>query len=227
MGIETDGGYGWYGTYDINFTANGNTIDNWDNGLVVYQCPSSCAASNFTSVLATRNTVTNNNIGILVDGGQITGPIHVNNNHIQGNALYGIRNTATQTTVDGSNNWWGATGGPTLGGTQPASTGDTVGTNITYSPYLTGVDYAHWQPSGAITVIARHHRHSRPADQCDHAGGRGAAELPHLPRGPAPERRSEHRQPQHHAGAGYHHLPAGAAERGRQHRRHRSPLRRA
>ena len=64
-----------FGAADINFVANHNTINHWDTGLDIFQCSPSCTGSNFNNVVASNNTITNNNIGILVEGGQITGPI--------------------------------------------------------------------------------------------------------------------------------------------------------
>lgn len=148
VAIETDGGYG---AADIDFFASGNVINDWDYGIVVYQCPSGCAAGNFSSVVATKNTITNNRIGMSVEGGHINPTVRFNHNHLVGNSEYGIRNTATTTTVDGTNNWWGATTGPITPGGSPMA-GDPVGPNVIYTPFLVGQDYAHLTPGNAITV---------------------------------------------------------------------------
>jgi hypothetical protein len=152
IAIESDGGYG---TPDLDFLASGNVVNHWDYGIVVYQCPSGCTGSNFTNAIATRNTVTNNRIGMSVEGGHINPVVHFNNNHLSGNTEYGIRNIATTTTVDATNNWWGAVTGPITPGGSPISPlvpGDPVGPNVNYTPFLVGQDYTHLTPGNEVTV---------------------------------------------------------------------------
>ncbi len=179
IALETDGGFG---AADINFVANHNTINHWDTGLDIFQCSPSCTGSNFNNVVASNNTITNNNIGILVEGGQITGPIHLNNNHIQGNTLYGIRNTTSPATiVDGSNNWWGATGRSNTRRHQP-------GNNRRH-----GRHQHQLQPVRGRTGLCPpdtgqpdhcprgHQGHPRPVHQFDHPGRNRPAELSDFP----------------------------------------------
>jgi hypothetical protein len=73
---------GMYGTYDIDFTATGNTVRYWQWGFELYE-------------------YSPNNL--------ISAEIHYNN--IEGNTDYGIYNYLTKT-FDATNNWWGSTDGP-------------------------------------------------------------------------------------------------------------------
>jgi parallel beta-helix repeat protein len=73
---------GMYGTYDIDFTATGNTVRYWQWGFELYEYAP-------------------NNL--------ISAEIHYNN--IEGNTDYGIYNYLTET-FDATNNWWGSVDGP-------------------------------------------------------------------------------------------------------------------
>jgi parallel beta-helix repeat protein len=88
-----------------------------------------------------NNILTGNNIhdntyglcGILADSGYGGVSTSINFNNIYDNTNYGVKNTGYQT-VDATNNWWGATDGPSEVG---PGNGDAVSTNVDYDPWLT------------------------------------------------------------------------------------------
>jgi Ca2+-binding RTX toxin-like protein len=98
-------------------------------------------------VTLTGNTLTGNQFGLRLGepGKNNVGPtnVHVNQNNINGNVNGNGMINVTQTVADATCNWWGAGTGP--GGAGPGS-GDTVGTSITFSPWLVGP-----APGGACT----------------------------------------------------------------------------
>ena len=97
---------GMYGTYDIDFTATGNTVRYWQWGFELYEY----APSNL-----------------------ISAEIHYN--IIEGNTSYGILNYLT-TTCNAEANWWGHKSGPYHGTTNPDGVGNAVSDNVDYSPWL-------------------------------------------------------------------------------------------
>ena len=95
----------------------------------------------------TKNTVTNNDVGIQVQAGQTSNAQstdgfdrgnaaafsgHINNNGITANTL-GLRATGLSSVADGECNWWGAISGPSSVGT---GTGDEVSTDVDFLPWL-------------------------------------------------------------------------------------------
>lgn len=58
----------------------------------------------------------------------------VHNNNIEGNASFGMRVDGASGVVNATNNWWGASDGPS--GVGPGS-GDAVTINVNFSPFLT------------------------------------------------------------------------------------------
>ena len=68
-------------------------------------------------------------------GGLPTGvQLYVNSNNIAGNSTFGINNGGISETIDATNNWWGASDGPS--GSGPGS-GDAVSANVDFDPFLT------------------------------------------------------------------------------------------
>lgn len=85
-------------------------------------------------VTATYNTITGGEIGIFIPSTRPdTGIAPVaNNNNIDGNTLFGVKNDAAYL-IDAEKNYWGSLDGP--GGEGPG-TGDGVSTDVDYSPWL-------------------------------------------------------------------------------------------
>ena len=116
-------------------TVENNTIDNAEWGLYLY--------------VTTNLTVQGNTVKNCSDSGIYMKDDHanclINNNNIYGNTNYGINNTdgATYaTTVDATNNWWGAANGPSgdygrvnLDG-KVIGKGDAVSDNVYWDPWL-------------------------------------------------------------------------------------------
>ncbi|MDQ2807761.1 MAG: C25 family cysteine peptidase [Chloroflexota bacterium] len=91
-----------------------------------------------STVLLTCNTITRNDVGLYMEqpGGAVANAtLHQNN--IYGNITYGVQN-ATTTTIDATNNWWGAASGPQHA-SNPGGTGDPVSDFVTFTPFLTSV----------------------------------------------------------------------------------------
>ena len=106
-GIAIQGTAG-YGAFALSMVVTGNIITNWEYG-VAFDCASGGCGAGFSN-------------------------LHVNNNSILGND-HGVANDMpTGPAIDAANNWWGSTTGP--GGVGPGS-GDPVGANVTFSPFLT------------------------------------------------------------------------------------------
>lgn len=85
------------------------------------------------------NGVSTYDVGASSFGGLPTGAqLYVNFNNIAGNSGYGINNGAASSseTIDATNNWWGASDGPS--GVGPG-TGDAVSFNVDFNPFLTKV----------------------------------------------------------------------------------------
>jgi parallel beta-helix repeat protein len=76
-------------------------------------------------------------IGISIFSGSTGAEAH--NNNIEDNASFGMRVDGTSGVVNATNNWWGASDGPS--GIGPGS-GDTVTTNVDFSPFLTAPNTA-------------------------------------------------------------------------------------
>ncbi len=106
----------------------GNTIDNFDMGIDIYEN---------ADVTLTENDITNNDYGVYTnadagEGWAQTVVAHCNN--IVGNSDYGVDNSANSATFDAENNWWGDASGPTHAG-NPGGTGDVVSDNVDYDPW--------------------------------------------------------------------------------------------
>jgi parallel beta-helix repeat protein len=65
--------------------------------------------------------------------------VEAHNNNIEGNASFGMQVDGTSGVVNATNNWWGASDGPS--GAGPGS-GDAVGANVNFSPVLTAPNTA-------------------------------------------------------------------------------------
>ncbi|HOU41576.1 MAG TPA: right-handed parallel beta-helix repeat-containing protein, partial [Promineifilum sp.] len=110
VGVETDAGYG---SLDINVTVTKNLIHNWETGVVVYECTGGgCAASTFSNVDVNRNSIVGNTDGFYAD-------------------------TVDPNETDGTCNWWGDASGPSGAG---SGTGDTVSTEVDFTPWLYSSD---------------------------------------------------------------------------------------
>jgi parallel beta-helix repeat protein len=97
------------------------------------------------SLLRSTGVVIDSNIvRDTVDAGSIRGVgisvissstgVEAHDNNIEGNASFGMQVDGTSGVVNATNNWWGASDGPSGGG--PGS-GDAVTTNVDFSPFLT------------------------------------------------------------------------------------------
>jgi hypothetical protein len=85
------------------------------------------------NVTITHNVITNmDDAGIFIDTGTVSDSVSATRNSLSGNGD-GLRNSSTQV-ANGTCNWWGDASGPS--GAGPGS-GDTVSTNVAFSPWLT------------------------------------------------------------------------------------------
>jgi parallel beta-helix repeat protein len=80
--------------------------------------------------------ITNNDIGIHVNGNIINNHPTLINNNIFDNITYGMKNSTPGYIVNAENNWWGHATGP--GGVGPGS-GDAVSAGVDYDPWLTEI----------------------------------------------------------------------------------------
>jgi len=135
-------GGGWSGSFveEPTATITGNTLNNCDMGIDLYEN---------ADITATGNTITNCDYGIKTNSSNSetwSQTVVANSNNIVGNLTYGIDNTANSPTINATNNWWGNASGPSGDG---PGTGDAVSTNVNFIPWLTNpVGYVA-PPSGA------------------------------------------------------------------------------
>lgn len=99
---------GGFGSFDIDLTATKNLIHNWEYGVYVLECSGSCSGTTFTNV-------------------------DINRNSIVSNTEYGMFADTLTPVTDGTCNWWGDASGPS---DQGPGTGDKVGADITFTPWL-------------------------------------------------------------------------------------------
>ncbi|HRQ14000.1 MAG TPA: right-handed parallel beta-helix repeat-containing protein [Promineifilum sp.] len=97
-----------FGSYDIDLTATKNIIHNWEYGVYVLECSSGCTGTDFANVAINRNSIV-------------------------GNTEYGMLADTLTPVTDGTCNWWGDASGPSEEG---PGTGDKVGVDIDYTPWL-------------------------------------------------------------------------------------------
>jgi parallel beta-helix repeat protein len=90
-----------------------------------------------TGSTVTGNTVTGADVGIDIDPTAGSVDTHINRNAITGNVA-GLTNRSA-TLTDATCNWWGDPSGPSGAGT---GAGDSVSTNVTFSPWLLGSNLA-------------------------------------------------------------------------------------
>lgn len=112
VGIEADAGYG---TDDIALSATANSVSGFDYGIYLGKCvPSAtttCFAGTFSSVA-------------------------VNGNCISSNTTYGMYVDDFGSALNAKSNWWGAVSGPYHATKNPIGTGNAVGDNLTFAPWL-------------------------------------------------------------------------------------------
>jgi VCBS repeat-containing protein len=93
--------------------------------------------TSLTGVTLDGNTITGNQLGLRLGetGKSNVGPtnVHVNRNNISGNVNGAGMTNVSQTTADAACNWWGSSTGPSG---QGGGSGDSVGTGITFTPFL-------------------------------------------------------------------------------------------
>ncbi len=123
------------GGVDSNITINDNSVTGGTvSGINVDNVIGSGANSGIT---ITDNTLQGNAYGLYVAAGSVTDTVEVHTNTITGNTTNGVFNDPSSGgSVDATNNWWGASTGPThasnIGGT-----GDAVTDNVTFDPWYT------------------------------------------------------------------------------------------
>lgn len=98
------------------------------------------------NVTVSENTITDNEVGILVSPGVVASSTTVRGNSITGNTTGLARLSDPGNIIDASGNWWGNATGPTIA-SNPSGTGNTIAgsgaTQVDYSPWLTsGTDTA-------------------------------------------------------------------------------------
>jgi parallel beta-helix repeat protein len=113
-----------------NAQIRNNTLIGGNLGISLLRSTGVVIDSNI--VLDTVNAGSILGIGISVISGS-TG-VEAHNNNIEGNASFGMQVDGTSGVVNATNNWWGASDGPSGVG---SGSGDAVTTNIDFSPFLT------------------------------------------------------------------------------------------
>lgn len=122
---DTTGGH----TY-VNVSIVSNDVRNFTYGIKLGT--DTATGSSLTAVVG-ANTITMNDIGILVGYG-FTNGIHKNN--IFNNVNYGLQNIGSDL-VNATLNWWGNETGPYHPVDNPGGTGDNVSDNVDFSDWLT------------------------------------------------------------------------------------------
>lgn len=110
-GIEADGGYG---ANDLSVNIHHNSVNGFDNGLVLYQCGTDCGAGVFTAISAVSNNLTDNTVGIYLGGNipaTLSPVIHHNRVYSTGDTDSGLFSDLA-TSITAENNWWGCNAGP-------------------------------------------------------------------------------------------------------------------
>ena len=128
-----------YGRADMPETENlirANNISNFDTAIYIRgRNPETSTLNLVSETCIIENNLTNNRVGVYVEGfdGNVIGLLHHNN--IEGNTEYGALFNVTYGTavLDARFNWWGNASGP--GGMGPGA-GDAISENVTYSPWL-------------------------------------------------------------------------------------------
>lgn len=135
--------FGWY-AYSCNNTIRKNQIsDNGKYGITSYHSINdSCLQNNISgnkigvwlskseNTCLKGNRLLNNSEGIRALNGSST---NLHWNDIANNEEYGINATGANYTINATNNWWGASSGPSG---QGQGTGDTVSKHVLYSPWI-------------------------------------------------------------------------------------------
>jgi parallel beta-helix repeat protein len=108
-----------------------NDISHFENGIVIGN-PTNTGSSMTASI--SSNTISNNNIGILVRfGAVLQNSVHFNN--IVNNLNFGLNNIGSSQ-VNATYNWWGHPTGP-YHITNPGGLGNPVSNNVLFSNWLT------------------------------------------------------------------------------------------
>jgi hypothetical protein len=76
----------------------------------------------------------------------------LNYNQISGNAVFGYRNTTSNTVVDATNNWWGDPSGPYHAVLNPTGLGNPVSDGVSFSPWLQSPGQIGGLPVGKVYV---------------------------------------------------------------------------
>jgi hypothetical protein len=118
-------------------TIEGIEIINCDNGIELNN-------PNFNSI---NNSIHNNVIGILVNGG--AGTATINGNNIFDNSNLGISNLGSNV-LNAEANWWGHYSGPYKASTNPSGQGNAISNNVAYDPWLCEEIESTWLTVGGI-----------------------------------------------------------------------------
>lgn len=99
--------------------------------------------ANLFNLSITDNEITNNNLGIVIDGASIGSDVFAHNNLISGNVTSGVSNGNTASdNFDATLNFWGHNSGPSGGETDPNTgtvangSGDSVSANVLFDPWI-------------------------------------------------------------------------------------------
>jgi hypothetical protein len=123
----------------VTVTGSNNTVENnSQRGYYIFESndQSEDDDGNITVDLE-QEAITGNDVGVRVESTS-TSPVEsfnsvaVTSSNIENNATYGVQNTVGNLLVDATDNWWGASDGPSGEG---SGSGDAVSQNVDVDPY--------------------------------------------------------------------------------------------
>jgi hypothetical protein len=115
-----------------------NKIDGCTTGIRFLEYSANPAPANMTTVTVTRNTLSNNTVGLYVGDGAhvLASNFTITCNVFLQNTTYGLQNAHATEAVTAENNWWGANDGPDDDAAVINGSGDKISLNVDADPWL-------------------------------------------------------------------------------------------
>jgi hypothetical protein len=119
-------------------TISNNTVDGCYTGIKFLEYTPYLPAGNMTTVSVTRNTLSNNYIGLQVNNSTyiLASNFTITCNVFIQNYAYGLKNAHATEAVTAENNWWGANDGPDDDAAVINGSGDKISLNVDADPWL-------------------------------------------------------------------------------------------